>query len=153
TDPTIDPPPGQNAGSKGNGINGTVVRRPNGADYRIKDRIRLPEDIPDGAANTLLLSEKRMNPLTLDTNVEDNDQGYAAGWDWDEIRWALNAPKQDRIGEQTPDRFGSMHVAGINAVFCDGSVRMIGYAIQSNNDPKNPGAWQRICIRNDGLPI
>ena len=66
---------------------------------------------------------------------------------------ALHAPLRDQIHEWTPDRFGSSHIAGINAVFADGSVRVISYNIQSQNSNGNLGTWQRICIRNDGLPI
>jgi prepilin-type N-terminal cleavage/methylation domain-containing protein len=161
TDPTKDPDPplsdGQNAGSWGNGLNGTVVRRPTPhtpVAWR-SPQLRLPSDIPDGASNTLLLSEKHMQLTTLNTNVADNDQGYVAGWDWDEIRWARNAPKRDDHDSSDENRgtFGSSHIAGINAFFCDGSVRVISYSIESRNTTTNPGTWQRICIRNDGLPI
>jgi prepilin-type processing-associated H-X9-DG protein len=146
---------GDTSGSWGNGKNGTVVRRPNGSDQR-SERLRLPGDIPDGASNTLLLGEKRMDVGNLSVNLADNDQGFVAGWDWDEVRWALDGPIQDQAGQWTSElagRFGSSHLGGFNAVFADGSVRVISYAVQSNNDPKNLGTWQRICIRNDGLPI
>jgi prepilin-type N-terminal cleavage/methylation domain-containing protein len=159
TDTTKTPP---DAGSYGNGANGTVVRRPNGSSQR-SGRVGLNNGIiKDGTSNTLLLGEKRMNLAKLGQNQQDDDQGYVAGWDWDEIRWALNPPTRDAHGEWTPDRFGSSHPGGIDACFADGSVRVVHYNIQSQSckdlskglDPNEPlGVWQRICIRNDGLTV
>jgi prepilin-type N-terminal cleavage/methylation domain-containing protein/prepilin-type processing-associated H-X9-DG protein len=155
TDPSKD---GDTAGSQGNGKNGTVVRRPNGSAYRSKV-VRLLEDISDGTSNTLLLGEKRMHTNYLGTHVTDDDQGYVAGWDHDTIRWASDGPAQDLVAiissdnDPTTYQFGSAHATGLNAVFCDGSVRFLSYAVQSNNNAREPGIWQRICIRNDGLPI
>jgi prepilin-type N-terminal cleavage/methylation domain-containing protein len=150
TDRTRD---GATAGSYGNGNNGLVVRRPNGSNtrsvsVRLTDRL-----IPDGASNTLLISEKRLQLELLGQTQEDDDQGYVAGWDWDEVRWAIDPPSPDTRTDETPGRFGSSHPAGISAVFGDGSVRIISYSVQSNNNPNNLGVWQRICIRNDGMPL
>jgi prepilin-type processing-associated H-X9-DG protein len=102
-----------------------------------------------------------MDLAKLGQNQQDDDQGYVAGWDWDEIRWALNPPTRDVPGQWTPDRFGSSHPGGMDAAFADGSVRVIHFDIQSQScnpskglDPKEPlGVWQRICIRNDGLTV
>ncbi len=41
-------------------------------------------------------------------------------------------------------------------MFCDGSVRIIRYNIQSNNTPTATlplGVWQRLCKRDDGLAV
>jgi prepilin-type N-terminal cleavage/methylation domain-containing protein/prepilin-type processing-associated H-X9-DG protein len=139
------------SGSYGNGIDGTVVRRPNGATTR-SDQVGLT-NIPDGASQTLLVAEKRMDIGRIGQNQPDDDQGFVAGWDWDEIRWGFNPPTRDVAGDWTPDRFGSSHRASMNAVFADGSVRYIAYTIQSNADPHNLGVWQRLCSRKDGLPV
>src|SRR6516164_70264 len=72
------------AGSPGNGRNGTVVRRP-GANPERSASVRLDANIPDGSSNTLLLGEKRMHTNFLGTSQPDDDQGYVAGWDQDEI--------------------------------------------------------------------
>jgi prepilin-type N-terminal cleavage/methylation domain-containing protein/prepilin-type processing-associated H-X9-DG protein len=158
TDITRD---GDTSGSYGNGRNGLVVRRPNGNDRR-SVAVRLNEkSIPDGASNTVLLAEKRLDLARLGESVQDDDQGYVAGWDWDEIRWALNPPSPDPNDERRPDRFGSAHPGGMNAVFADGSVRTIPYTIQSQTcdpsrglNPSEPlGVWQKLCIRNDGQPV
>jgi prepilin-type N-terminal cleavage/methylation domain-containing protein/prepilin-type processing-associated H-X9-DG protein len=151
TDTTQDPAPGQNSGSEGNGRNGVVVRRPDGTTFRSAS-VRL-DTIPDGTSTTLMVGEKSMDPGLLGTSQADDDQGYVAGWDWDEVRWGLNAPARDVKGVHNTDRFGSAHPGGLNAVFADGSVRRIVYTIQSNNNATNPGVWQRICARNDGLPV
>jgi prepilin-type N-terminal cleavage/methylation domain-containing protein/prepilin-type processing-associated H-X9-DG protein len=140
----------------GNGNDGTVVRRPNGTPYRTGS-IRLAS-ITDGASNTLLVGEKCMRRDLLGTAQADDDQGFTAGYDRDEIRWAVDAPFPDYTGARSEydHRFGSAHPAGFNGAFCDGSVRFIPYTIQSNFDPTNlanMGVWQRLCMRNDGLPV
>jgi prepilin-type processing-associated H-X9-DG protein len=55
--------------------------------------------------------------------------------------------------QQVAWSFGSAHAAGFNGLFCDGSVHFIRYTIQSKFSTTNPGVWQRLCIRDDGLPI
>jgi prepilin-type processing-associated H-X9-DG protein len=144
------------AGSPGNGRNGTVVRRP-GANPERSASVRLDANIPDGSSNTLLLGEKRMHTNFLGTSQPDDDQGYVAGWDQDEIRWAISPPAHDLIAnpwlQSAGYQFGSAHAPGMNAVFCDGSVHFIHYSIQSNADLNNLGTWQRLCIRDDGLVI
>jgi prepilin-type N-terminal cleavage/methylation domain-containing protein len=137
----------------GNGKNGTVVRRPDGTNLRsISVSI---STIIDGASNTVLVGEKCMRRDTLGQSQPDDDQGYTAGWDRDEIRWAIDAPGPDYNGSMVEYnyRFGAAHPTGFNAAFGDGSVHFIPYSIQSNNDPANLGVWQRLCIRDDGLPV
>ncbi|MBX9677614.1 MAG: DUF1559 domain-containing protein [Gemmataceae bacterium] len=139
---------GRYGGSMGNGNNAPVCRRFNGASLR-SGPISF-HAITDGLSNTLLVGEKSVDVSNLGTNQTDEDQGFVSGWDWDTVRWALNPPRQDKRGVATPERFGSAHSNGMNAVFCDGSVRSIVYTIDSSNDPARLGVWQRVCIRNDG---
>jgi prepilin-type N-terminal cleavage/methylation domain-containing protein/prepilin-type processing-associated H-X9-DG protein len=142
----------------GNGLDGLVIRRPRPdappGDVRSAS-IRLEGSIPDGSSNTLLVGEKRLRPDKLGVPELHDDQGYTAGWDRDEVCWGITAPAQDRVGEDGYYQFGSAHSSGFNAVFADGSVRLIRYSIQSNNDPNTGplGVWQRICSRDDGLPV
>ncbi len=136
----------------GNGRNGTVVQRPNGSRLR-SGPVHLPASIPDGLSNTLLVGEKYMKLGGIGTNQFDDDQGYTAGWDVDVIRWGIDAPTPDRIGVYTPQRFGSRHIGSFNGLLADGSVRPISYGIDSSNGPGAIGAWQRLCIRDDGLPV
>jgi prepilin-type N-terminal cleavage/methylation domain-containing protein len=132
--------------ASGHGLNGLLVRT--GSQWipiRPTD-----ESIPDGASNTLLVSEKRLNTAMFGPDQWNDDEGYVAGYDEDTICWALQPPKPD--SNQLADyqdlegRFGSSHAAGINAVFADGAVHTIGYSI-------NLTVFQRLCIRNDGQPI
>ncbi len=137
----------------GNGTDGLVVRRPSSAPHRGAS-VRLGSSIPDGTSNTLLVGEKRLRPDLLGRLQLHDDQGYTSGWDRDEVCWCRVPPAQDRIGENGYHQFGSAHAGGFNAVFADGSGRLIRYTIQSNITPPAPlGVWQRICIRNDGLPV
>jgi prepilin-type N-terminal cleavage/methylation domain-containing protein/prepilin-type processing-associated H-X9-DG protein len=143
---------GEPGAALGNGNNGVVVRRPGGGGNRTSS-VKVAS-ISDGTSNTLMLGEKRLRPELVGQLQLHDDQGYTAGWDRDEVCWATIPPAQDRHGEDGYYQFGSAHPAGFNAVFVDGSVHFISYTIQSNNTPPDPlGIWQRICIRNDGLPV
>jgi prepilin-type processing-associated H-X9-DG protein len=136
----------------GNGNDGVVVRRPGGGILRSAP-VRLTT-IPDGTSNTLLVGDKRLRPDKMGQPQPDDDQGFTCGWDRDTISWGVSPPARDRPGEAGDYLFGSSHPSGFNVVFCDGSVRHLQYTIQSNNTPPAPlGVWQRICIRNDGLPL
>jgi prepilin-type N-terminal cleavage/methylation domain-containing protein/prepilin-type processing-associated H-X9-DG protein len=139
------------SGSYGNGRDGVVVRRPDGTRNRSDPVTQFK--VTDGLSNTLMVAEKRMDTSKLGTSQADDDQGFVAGWDWDSIRWGQSAPMRDQPGEWTPDRFGSSHPGGMNALFADGSVRRIYYTIQSNNSASNLGVWQRLCKRDDELPV
>ena len=92
--------------------------------------------IPDGPANTILVSEKNLNLVVLNNtaNVEDDNSGYACGYDWDNIRWGIEQPRPDRYDTTSTQNkhatyFGSSHPASFNAVFCDGAVRTIRYNV------------------------
>jgi prepilin-type N-terminal cleavage/methylation domain-containing protein len=143
---------GEPGAALGNGNNGVVVRRPGGGGNRTNS-VKVAS-ISDGTSNTLLMGEKRLRPELVGQLQLHDDQGYTAGWDRDEVCWATVPPAQDRHGEDGYYQFGSAHPAAFNAVFCDGSVHIISYTIQSNNTPPDPlGVWQRLSIRNDGQPV
>lgn len=90
-------------------------------------------DIYDGTSHTLLVAEKRMSRGSLGMWMEDDNEGYSAGWDEDTIRSTDLAPLPDckrcASGEH---RFGSAHRSAFNAVFADGAVRRLSYDINAN---------------------
>ncbi|HEY7330205.1 MAG TPA: DUF1559 domain-containing protein [Gemmataceae bacterium] len=107
-------------------------------------------DITDGASNTLLVGEKRMNLFYLGTVPRsDDNEGYTAGNDWDTMRDANLGPARDTQAA-TPERgfadFGSSHPSGLNVVFADGSVHHILYSIE-------PTIFGLLGSRADGKPV
>jgi prepilin-type N-terminal cleavage/methylation domain-containing protein len=128
-------------------------------------------DVVDGTAVTLMVGEKNLNRVFLNDvsqptgyAVGDDNSGYAIGMDWDNVRWADDAPAPDRFdpsptGDAAATNFGSAHVNGFYGVFCDGSVRIIRYDVSSRYLPAIPtgyrlmGVFQKLCIRNDGQPL
>ena len=119
----LDNPPDEDQAALGNGNNGLVVRRPGGKGLR-SGLVRLT-NIPDGSSNTILVGEKRMRPDKLGTAQANDDQGYTAGWDRDEVVWGIQPPQQDLPGQNGDYQFGSAHAGAFNALFADGSVRRI----------------------------
>jgi len=88
--------------------------------------------IRDGLSNTYFAAEKCLPPNDYENGVDgaDNTSMYQ-GHDWDTNRWA-NAnllPLQDRKSLTNWSAFGSPHQGNLFAVFCDGSVRPVSYAI------------------------
>jgi len=90
---------------------------------------------PDGDSNTMMISEKLLNPANYATGDWHDDQGWMDGFDPDIVRYGAFQPKWDRIytlvGSPVDNgyHFGSAHASGINAVFGDGSVKMISYTV------------------------
>jgi prepilin-type N-terminal cleavage/methylation domain-containing protein len=88
--------------------------------------------IRDGASNTLLVADKRLNLALLGRPQDDDDTGYASGFDADVIRYTDLAPAPDYVGKGGQDGgrlFGSSHTGGFNAVLADGSAHFISYTI------------------------
>jgi prepilin-type N-terminal cleavage/methylation domain-containing protein len=126
--------------------------------------------ILDGLSNTMMIGEKAVNRAT-EFSATDNDwgddEGYAEGLAWDNIRYGTltdevcggpNTPVQDQVcpdfcGSGFPAapwwpnwRFGSAHSVGFNAALCDGSVRIINYNI-------NLQTLNYLCNRMDDQVI
>ncbi len=144
-------------GTLGNGIDGTIVRRPGGGDDRSEpvtiDRVK------DGSSNTLLVAEKTYNQARLGEWQPEDDGGYVEGWDFDTVRWGYFPPLQDwddstdttrygNNGTLVPLRgaFGSAHAGVFNSVFVDGSVHAIRYSVALD-------AFKKLSSRNDGLVV
>ena len=96
----------------------------------------MPAHVRDGASNTYMLGEKHLNPACYTTGTDggDNDNMYV-GDNPDIVRFTGDLPAQDNPGYTTASGaatytiFGSAHAPGFHAVFCDGSVRLVGYTI------------------------
>lgn len=87
--------------------------------------------ITDGSSNTIVVSEKKLAPSLYEIGAWHDDRGWTDGWDPDTLRSTVCPPDSDNDEMQSADayKFGSAHVAGINAGFADASVRTLRYDI------------------------
>jgi prepilin-type N-terminal cleavage/methylation domain-containing protein len=111
--------------------------------------------ITDGTSNTILAGDKYVIRLATTGGSWGDNTGYWCGWGWDSVRFGTQVPAPDTMLVNNSDStgipgtynfFGSNHVAGINALFADGSVHVVNYSISLTT-------FQLLCSRNDGLPI
>jgi prepilin-type N-terminal cleavage/methylation domain-containing protein len=138
---------GDGGGVYGNGKDGLVVQKGVGP-------VSL-YGIPDGSGNTILVGEKLMNTAfaTSQCQPDDND-GYVCGFQDDNVRWGAFPPQRDFTGPMYnwgaihPRiwSFGSSHMAGFQAVFGDGSVRLIKFSV-------DPTVFRYASSRDDGQPL
>jgi prepilin-type N-terminal cleavage/methylation domain-containing protein/prepilin-type processing-associated H-X9-DG protein len=110
------------------------------------------DQINDGLSNTYLCGEKYMNPQHYNdgTGVYGNRWNAYVGCDADIIRYS-SAPQYSAVACDNADFsdghiWGSAHAGGFNMCFCDGSVRMIEYGINST-------VHDRLGNRNDGQSV
>jgi len=136
------------AGNGGtNNMDGTILETGRSKPLRLRA-------ITDGAANTLLLGERRVNIALLDgaRDAQDGESCFNPGYDGNVIRWATRdrecmGIKRD-LADETADPtaphnyFGSSHEGSMNALLADGSVRSMSYGIA-------PDIFRRICVRED----
>jgi prepilin-type N-terminal cleavage/methylation domain-containing protein len=112
----------------------------------LRSEVKL-RDISDGLSNTLMLGEKRINPLNYTNGLDGGDNENAfTGWDNDLNRVSGVTPKRDERGIFDPFAFGSAHADGLHMALCDGSVRTFSY----NVDAK---VWLQLGHRSDGGPL
>lgn len=98
--------------------------------------------IKDGTSNTLMCSEKRLDPTEYTTGDWYDDSGWADGWDPDVIR--DGRPEPDKKGVVTGYETGSNHPAGVHGLFVDGSIRVIRYMIDQK-------IFDALAHRSDGV--
>jgi prepilin-type N-terminal cleavage/methylation domain-containing protein/prepilin-type processing-associated H-X9-DG protein len=87
-------------------------------------------DIINGTSNTIMIGEKYLNPTDYFTgnDLGDNESMYA-GSDNDISRSCWQPPMRDTPGLVDYDHYGSAHPAGVNFVYCDGSVSLVAYTV------------------------
>ena len=109
--------------------------------------------VGDGLSKTYLLGEKYLNPDHYLTggDFSDNENAYS-GNDNDNLRMCWvdlsdvsrnSVPMRDVSGVGDSGRFGSAHAGVVNFVFCDGSVRAVGFDV-------DPVSHYRLGHRRDG---
>jgi prepilin-type N-terminal cleavage/methylation domain-containing protein/prepilin-type processing-associated H-X9-DG protein len=102
-------------------------------------------NVIDGTTHTLLVGEKYIPIGSLARGFGD-DQTLYLGDDADVRRWTMSVPKRDERGLSDPDRFGSRHPSGCQFVFCDGSVRLVSYHVDTD-------VFRNLGNRRDGETI
>jgi prepilin-type processing-associated H-X9-DG protein len=92
-------------------------------------------DITGGTSNVFLIGEKYLNPTNYFNGEDpaDNECMYI-GTDNDNERFTYDptyscVPIQDKLGYQNTELFGSAHVGGLNMLYCDGHVAVVGYDV------------------------
>jgi prepilin-type N-terminal cleavage/methylation domain-containing protein len=110
-------------------------------------------DILKGTSNTLLIGEKYLDKaIAMKQSDCNDDQGWTDGWDNDTMAFANGS-----TGASEPPipngsvgtcgmNFGGPHVAGIQVVLCDGSVRSVSYSVAA-------GPWQIFCQASTNTPL
>lgn len=102
----------------------------NGVVFR-HSRVTLGEIVQGGGtSNTYMVGEKYINPQDYLTGFDPGDnETIMAGFDNDTVRCSFSLPERDLAGRQLTRQFGSAHVAGLNMLYCDGSVRQVDYQV------------------------
>jgi hypothetical protein len=115
--------------------------------YNPQRVLDLESGCPDGTSNTILIGEKYLGRDRYSNAWNPSDNGWAAGWDADNIGRALllEAPMQDTATYQgSTTKFGSAHPGSFNAVMVDRSVRRIKYTVDRD-------LFVLAAVRNDGF--
>lgn len=90
-------------------------------------------DVTDGLSQTYLIGEKAMSAGEYTSGRDQGDDSSiydCTGGNC--VRWAKKTPAHDQAGSLacwSCHSFGSAHQASWNAVFCDGSVHSLSYAM------------------------
>lgn len=109
--------------------------------------------ITSGTSNVLLIGEKYVDKLIAATRSDCNDdQGWTDGWDNDTVCVAqpspgtTTTPQPDGTVGTCGTIFGGIHIGGMQAVLCDGSVRSVSFSV-------SPAAFLIFCQAQSSLPL
>jgi prepilin-type N-terminal cleavage/methylation domain-containing protein len=88
-------------------------------------------NISDGASNTIVLCEKRVDVSRLDGPYTDDDAGWSDGWDFDTLRLASCHPASDGTKPEGPQVIiaGASHPGVFICGFADAAMRSLNYDI------------------------
>jgi prepilin-type N-terminal cleavage/methylation domain-containing protein len=102
-------------------------------------------DILRGTSQTFMVGERYIDSTQYFTGQDggDNEVMYV-GFDNDTTRFTNVPPLRDQPGLANHGAFGSAHEAGLNMVYCDGSVHFISYSV-------NFTVWKAMGNRNSQL--
>jgi prepilin-type N-terminal cleavage/methylation domain-containing protein/prepilin-type processing-associated H-X9-DG protein len=88
-------------------------------------------DVARGLSNVVMFGEKHVNNTKYLTGTDPGDnEGMYVGCDNDILRCTWDPPLRDTNGDLS-HQFGSAHGNGCNMALADGSVRVIGYDIDT----------------------
>jgi prepilin-type N-terminal cleavage/methylation domain-containing protein/prepilin-type processing-associated H-X9-DG protein len=146
----VENPPGQMTAAARTTF-GNIARVATGIVYS-GSLVRLA-DIKDGTSKTYLAGDKYLSPDCYDNGTDSADnESHMMGDNPDITRYAYYnsatylAPLRDTPGLMGYFGFGSAHANGFQMAFCDGSVDLVGYAI-------DPAVHSHFCQRADGQTI
>jgi prepilin-type processing-associated H-X9-DG protein len=127
------------------GGNGGADAKENG----IFDSMLTPEAFTDGLSNTVAAGERWVPFAWYDGRNTVNTFGYAGSFDAG-VDLVLHPfyPLPDSAPPSTNGyaQWGAAHPSGMNAVFADGSVRMIPFAVSEDT-------MKALCVRDDGQVV
>jgi len=130
---------------------GAIVTRTPSESPPFQRVVSLDSGFPDGTSNTFLAGEKYIRRRQYNRGPHEDRDSFAAGFVCDTVRWArapnqnLPQPLLDDTAD-APRRFGSAHVARVNFVFVDRSVRSLSYRIDMN-------IFYLLAVKEDGLAV
>ena len=102
------------------------------------------KDVTDGNSQTYLVGEKYIHPEHyLDGRNEGDKRSLYIGANREINRWGLDKPRHDIVAKQGASSWGGPHPGAFPMVFCDGSLRVVHYDVDSE-------AHKRLSNRRDG---